>query len=67
MPNREASLRATFWVKTTKVSSSKPKFDKDGAVLSRVADSYAYEAVLYWYADLASDRPRAHSFLRDVQ
>ena len=41
--------------------------DKDGAVLSRVADSDAYEAVLYWYADLASDRPRAHSFLRDVQ
>lgn len=41
--------------------------DKDGAILSRVANSDAYEAVLYWYADLASDRPRAHAFLRDVQ
>jgi len=41
--------------------------DKDGAVLNRVADSDAYEAVLYWYADLATDRPRAHGFLRDVQ
>jgi hypothetical protein len=41
--------------------------DRDGAVLSRVADSDAYEAVLYWYADLATDKPRAHSFLRDVE
>ena len=41
--------------------------DKDGAVLSRVSGSDAYEAVLYWYADLGSDRPQAHSFLRDVQ
>jgi hypothetical protein len=41
--------------------------DKDGAVLSRVSGSDAYEAVLYWYADFVTDRPRAHSFLRDVQ
>lgn len=41
--------------------------DKDGAVLSRVSGSDAYEAVLYWYADLTTDRPRAHAFLRDVQ
>ena len=41
--------------------------NKDGATLSRVADSDAYEAVLYWYADLTTDRPRAHSFLRDVE
>lgn len=41
--------------------------DRDGSVLSRVADSDAYEAVLYWYADLTTDAPRAHSFLRDVQ
>ncbi len=41
--------------------------DRDGATLSRVANSDAYEAVLYWYADLTTDRPRAHSFLRDVQ
>lgn len=41
--------------------------DRDGSVLSRVAGSDAYEAVLFWYADLATDRPRAHSFLRDVQ
>ena len=41
--------------------------DKDGAVLSRVANSDAYEAVLFWYAELATDRPRAHSFLRDVR
>lgn len=41
--------------------------DKDGAVLSRVSGSDAYEAVVYWYADLVTDRPRSHSFLRDVQ
>lgn len=41
--------------------------DKDGAVLSRVSGYDAYEAVLYWYADLTTDKPRAHSFLRDVQ
>jgi hypothetical protein len=40
--------------------------EKDGAVLSRVADKDAYEAVLYWYANVGTDRPRAHSFLRDV-
>lgn len=41
--------------------------DEDGAVLSRVSGSDAYEAVLYWYADLATDRPRSFSFLRDVE
>lgn len=41
--------------------------DQDGAVLSRVSNKDAYEAVLYWYADLATDRPRAHAFLRDVK
>jgi len=41
--------------------------DEDGAVLSRVSGSDAYEAALFWYSDLATDRPRSHSFLRDVQ
>jgi len=41
--------------------------DEDGAILSRVSGSDAYEAVLYWYSELATDRPRSHSFLRDVQ
>lgn len=41
--------------------------DEDGAVLARVSGSDAYEAVLFWYAELATDRPRAFSFLRDVQ
>ncbi len=41
--------------------------DEDGAILSRVSNSDAYEAVLYWYSDLATDKPRAHSFLRDVE
>lgn len=41
--------------------------DKDGAVLSRVANADAYEAVIFWYADLTTDMPKAHSFLRDVQ
>ena len=40
---------------------------EDGAILSRVSGSDAYEAALFWYADLATDRPRAFSFLRDVQ
>ena len=41
--------------------------DKDGAILSRVSGYDAYEAVLTWYANLGTDRPRAHSFLRDVK
>ncbi|MFA5036099.1 MAG: phage major capsid protein [Candidatus Izemoplasmatales bacterium] len=41
--------------------------DRDGAVLSRVSGKDAYEAAIVWYADLATDRPKAHSFLRDVQ
>ena len=41
--------------------------DEDGAVLSRVSGYDAYEAVLYWYSELTTDKPRAHSFLRDVQ
>jgi len=40
--------------------------NKDGSVLNRVSDKDAYEAVLFWYADLTTDRPRAHAFLRDV-
>ena len=40
--------------------------DEDGAVLSRTSGD-AYEAVLYWYSELVTDKPRAHSFLRDVQ
>jgi len=41
--------------------------DRDGSVLSRVSDADAYEAVMYWYADLTTDKPNAHSFLRDVR
>jgi hypothetical protein len=41
--------------------------NEDGAILSRVSDADAYEAVLFWYSELATDRPRAHSFLRDVK
>ena len=41
--------------------------DKDGAVLNRVSDKDAYEAVLFWYSEFVTDRPRAHAFLRDVQ
>jgi hypothetical protein len=41
--------------------------DRDGAILSRVSGSDAYEAAIVWYSDLATDRPRSFSFLRDVQ
>jgi hypothetical protein len=40
--------------------------DMDGAILSRVSDADAYEAFMYWYMGLATDAPKAHSFLRDV-
>jgi len=33
--------------------------DRDGSVLSRVASTDAYEAVLYWYAELTTDRPKS--------
>ncbi len=41
--------------------------DADGAVLSRVSNSDAYEAVLFWYSELVTDRPKGHAFLRDIQ
>lgn len=41
--------------------------DRDGAVLSRISGEDAYEAVLYWYADLTTDRAKSHAFLRDVR
>lgn len=41
--------------------------EKDGAILSRVTDRDAYEAVLFWYSNLGTDAPGTQSFLRDVQ
>lgn len=41
--------------------------DEDGSVLKAVSGKDAYEAVLFYYADLATDRRNAHTFLRDVQ
>lgn len=41
--------------------------DADGSILSRVSGADQYEAAICWYADFVTDRPRSHSFLRDVQ
>lgn len=40
---------------------------EDGAILARTGTSAEYEAVIENFSELATDKPRAHSFLRDVQ
>ena len=40
--------------------------DRDGAVLSRIKDYDAYEAVLYAYMEFGCDRRRANSVLVDI-
>ena len=40
--------------------------DKDGAILNRSATTPAYDATLRYYANLAINKPRACSTLRDV-
>lgn len=40
--------------------------DDDGAVLSRVSGTDAYEAVLYKYHELTTDKRNAHGVLRDI-
>jgi hypothetical protein len=40
--------------------------DKDGAILSRVSNTDAYEAVLFKYAELATDKRSAHGLLSDI-
>ncbi|MBO8161336.1 MAG: phage major capsid protein [Thermosipho sp. (in: Bacteria)] len=40
--------------------------DKDGAILSRMADKAAYEATLVLYADLGCDKPKAQTRLYGI-
>ncbi len=40
--------------------------DDDGAVLSRVSGTDAYEAVLYKYHELTTDKRNAHGVLKDI-
>lgn len=71
MADSDCPPNTVFFVDTTHLQimqmSGWDWMNKDGSTLSRVASTDAYEAVLYWYADLTTDRPRAHSFLRDVE
>ena len=41
--------------------------DEDGAVLSRVSGKDAYEATLFKYAELATDKRNAHAVLEDAE
>jgi len=71
VPDADCPNNTVFFVDTEHLQimqmSDWSWMDRDGAILSRVSGSDAYEAVLYWYADLATDKPKAHAFLRDVQ
>lgn len=40
--------------------------DKDGAVLSRVSNTDAYEAVLFRYMEFATDKRMSHGLLKDI-
>jgi hypothetical protein len=40
--------------------------DKDGAILSRVSNTDAYEAVLFKYCELATDQRNAHGLIKDI-
>ncbi len=42
------------------------KCDKDGAMLSRVADRAAWEATLVKYCDLACQRPRGQFVMKGI-
>lgn len=53
--------RLTHWV-----MSDWSFMDRDGAVLSRVADNDAYEATLYKYHELGTDRRNAHGKLTNL-
>jgi hypothetical protein len=71
VPDKDCPPNTVFFVDTEHLQIMQMGdwnwMDRDGAVLSRVANTDAYEAVIYWYADLTTDRPKAHSFLRDVE
>lgn len=41
--------------------------DEDGSILTKVSGKDSYEAILFHYAEFATDRARAHTFLRDVE
>jgi len=40
--------------------------DKDGNILNRIANYDAYEATLFWYAELGCSRRNVHSVLTDI-
>jgi hypothetical protein len=40
--------------------------DEDGAILSRVSGYDKYQAVLFKYANLATDRRNAHALIFDL-
>ena len=41
--------------------------DQDGAILSRVSNTDAYEGTLCLYEELATDARNAHTWLTDVK
>lgn len=40
--------------------------NEDGAILSRIANVHAYEATIFKFSELATDRRNAHGVVRDV-
>lgn len=68
--DRDCPANSMYFVNTehlTEFQMSDWEFmDMDGAVLSRVANTDAYEGVLYKYHELATDKRNAHGKLVDI-
>jgi hypothetical protein len=64
MPERDCDADVAYLVNTSHLvqfeASDWEFMDEDGAVLSRVANKDAYEATLYKYHEVATDRRNAH-------
>ncbi len=69
--DRDDPSNDMFGLNTTRLvefySSDWEWMDNDGAVLSRVPNTDAYEATLFKYAEFGTDARNAHFVIRDIQ
>lgn len=67
---QDAPAETLFYINTSHLKQHEMSdwdwMDKDGAVLSRVPNQDAYEATLYKYHELTTDRRNAHGKLLDI-
>lgn len=68
--DRDCPENSVFYLNTSHLKLHQESdwdwMDKDGAILSRVANTDAYEATLFRYAEQTTDRRNAHGKLLDI-